>query len=197
MRRTTQPLRQEASAKPEVEEYDIQETGQGQLTSRRGLYNASFALRMFGLAQLGLTQEQTALAFGISPRTVELWLRKYPEFRDAYEKGKDIHDHAVQTSLLKRALGYEYKEEKSVKGKDSIGRPYKYTTTTTKHNVADSTAIIFWLKNRHKEEWADVRQTQHSGSVAMGASDILKLGTLSEADLAMVERIAIAQLAAQ
>jgi len=33
--------------------------------------------------------------------------------------------------------------------------------------------------------------------VAMGASDILKLGTLSEADLAMVERIAIAQLASQ
>ena len=197
MRRTTQPKIYEPPVKSEVEEYDIQETGSGKLTSRRGLYNASFAIRMFGISQLGLTQQQTALAFGISVKTVELWLQKYPEFREAYEKGKDIHDHSVQKSLLQRALGYEYPETRTVEGVDSIGRPYKYTTTTTKHVVADTTAIIFWLKNRHKEDWADVKHTQHSGSVAMGASDILKLGTLSEADLAMVERIAIAQLASQ
>jgi len=98
---------------------------------------------------------------------------------------------------LKRALGYEYKEEKTVEGKDSIGRPYSFKTTTVKHVVADTTAQIFWLKNRHKEEWADVKQTQHSGTVAMGASDILKLQTLSEEDLALVERVAIATLASQ
>jgi len=198
MRRTTRPTKIEDP--PVIEAVEVQETpskSTKSLRSRHGLYNEGFVTRMFEISQLGLTQAQIAIAFGVSVKTIELWVRKYPAFRDAYDRGKDIHDHAVQTSLLRRALGYEYKEEKEVQGKDSIGRPYSFKTTTVKHVVADTTAMIFWLKNRHKEEWADVKQTQHSGNIGMGAKDVLKLSTLSPDDLAMVKRIAIAQLADQ
>ena len=154
----------------------------------------SMALRVLTLAKLGLTQREMAIALGTPVKTLENWLKKRQDIREAYDKGKFIHDHGVQESLLRRAMGYEYTEVKHISGKDSLGRPYNYTTRTVKHVAPDTTAQIFWLKNRHRGQWTDVQQHKISSSVDVNINNTLKLESLSDQQREMVQSIALKQL---
>jgi hypothetical protein len=51
--------------------------------------------------------------------------------------------------LYGRALGYEFKETKV----EVDAEKKEKTTTTTKQMAGDTTAQIFWLKNRQPEQW--------------------------------------------
>jgi len=159
------------------------------------VYGPTIPSRLLILAELGLTQMQIASAFGVSIKTIESWLYKYEECKIAYDKGKWIHDFGVQKTLLKRALGYEYEEVRVTKGTDSLGREYNMTVTTTKHVKPDVTAEIFWLKNRHKGEWADVNRTEFTGNMNVNVNNTLKLDSLSEDERALVQSVALKQIA--
>jgi len=60
--------------------------------------------------------------------------------------------------LLKRALGYTY-EETSNKYECGVLTERK---VTTKEVVPDTTAQIFWLKNRKPQEWRDKREVNNN-----------------------------------
>ena len=122
---------------------------------RTGLYKENVPKRVGDMAKLGLTIAQMANSMGVSAPTLENWLHDKPEVRKAYEKGRWTHDHGVQLSLLQRAQGFTYVEEKHVDGVDVNGRPYSYTTRTTKRVLGDVPAQMFWLKNRDPENWKD------------------------------------------
>lgn len=100
-----------------------------------------------GWARDGLTDEQIAKNIGISRASLYEWKKKEVDIFDALKKGKEVIDFEVENALLKRALGYEYEEE-----------TYEYgiLTKKVKKQVApDTTAQIFWLKNRKKEQWRE------------------------------------------
>ena len=60
-------------------------------------------------------------------------------------------DIQVENALLKRALGYDYQEEKIERlSEDSVK-----VTQTLKHVPADVGAVAFWLKNRRPDKWRD------------------------------------------
>ncbi len=104
-----------------------------------------------GWARDGLTDEQIAHNMGISRSTLNEWKDKFSDISDTLKKGKEVVDRMVENALLKRALGYEYTEQKIiVSEKDG-----KRTETTIKQVVPDVTAQIFWLKNRKPDEWRD------------------------------------------
>lgn len=111
-----------------------------------------------GWARDGLVDEQIAKNIGINPATLYVWKQKYPEFSDALKKGKEVVDREVENALLKRALGYEYTETKIEK---EFGEVVK-ETTTVKQVVPDTTAQIFWLKNRKPTEWRDKQNIEIS-----------------------------------
>ena len=69
-------------------------------------------LKIEGWARDGLTDEQIAHNMGISRSTLNEWKKKYPDISDTLKRGKEVTDIMVENSLLKRALGYEYKEQK-------------------------------------------------------------------------------------
>ncbi|NLY80102.1 MAG: transposase [Lysinibacillus sp.] len=69
-------------------------------------------LKIEGWARDGLTDEQIAQNIGISPSTLYEWKKKYSEISESLKRGKDVVDLQVENALLKRALGYEYKEKK-------------------------------------------------------------------------------------
>ena len=118
-------------------------------------------IKLEGWARDGLIDEQIANNIGIHPSTIYDWKKKYPEIAEALKKGKEIIDREVENALLKRALGYEYKEVKTeVSDKDGIK-----TVTTIKEVVPDVTAQIFWLKNRKPKEWRDKQEVEHSGNM--------------------------------
>lgn len=100
-----------------------------------------------GWARDGLTDEQIAKNIGIATSTFYEWKKKELEFSEALKKGKEVIDFEVENALLKRALGYEYEEETYENG---------ILTKKVKKQVApDTTAQIFWLKNRQVKKWRD------------------------------------------
>ena len=101
-----------------------------------------------GLAKLGKTDEEISTAFGISRSTLLEWKKSHPELSVALKIGKSEADTAVENSLFKRAMGYTYEELKIVNDGERVEK-------TVKQVAPDTTAQIFWLKNRKPDEWRD------------------------------------------
>ena len=108
-----------------------------------------------GLARDGLSDEQIALKMGIGVSTYYRWQDEHEEFREAIKKGKAPVDIEVENALLKRALGYDYEETVTEIHKDGNGVERQHIRKIKKHMPADTTAQIFWLKNRRPDRWRD------------------------------------------
>lgn len=131
-------------------------------------------LKIEGWAHDGLTDEQIAVNMGINVATLYAWKNKYNEISEALKRGKEVVDRQVENALLKRALGYEY-EEISEKYELGILTERK---VTKKQVVPDTTAQIFWLKNRKPDEWRDKRDVESKVEFESdGFMDALKAGT--------------------
>lgn len=118
-----------------------------------------------GMAREGLTQQQIANNLGISIDTLIENKKKYSEFNDALKKGKEVIDFEVENALLKRALGYEYEEETYENG--------ILTKKVKKHVAPDTTAQIFWLKNRKPNNWKDRVETDEDKEAVANASQVI------------------------
>ena len=118
-------------------------------------------LKLEGWAREGLTEEQITHNMGISRETLSQWKKKYPDISDTLKRGKEVVDLQVENALLKRALGYEYEE---------VSEKYESGTLTEKkvikkQVIPDTTAQIFWLKNRRPDKWKDKQDVQVSGEL--------------------------------
>ena len=123
-------------------------------------------------ARNGLTDEQIAENMGISCSTLYDWKNKYSDISESLKKGKEVVDVLVENALFKRALGYEYKE---VTKEDGVT-----TKVVTKHMPPDTTAQIFWLKNRRPDLWRDRKNIDMNAKVnnpfdGISTDDIKKL----------------------
>lgn len=124
-----------------------------------------------GWARDGLTDEQIASNMGINVGTLYRWKQSHCEICEALKKGKEVVDRLVENALLKRALGFEY-EEVSNKYENGVLTERK---VTKKQVVPDTTAQIFWLKNRKPEEWRDKREVDSKVEIENdGFMDALK-----------------------
>ena len=108
-----------------------------------------------GWARDGLTDEQIAHNVGINPATLYDWKKKFDKISNALKKGKEVIDIQVENALLKRALGYEYTEESIEVSTDADGKETRKVKQTIKEVLPDTTAQIFWLKNRRPDKWRD------------------------------------------
>jgi hypothetical protein len=104
-------------------------------------------IKVEGWARDGLTNDQIAENIGIAVKTLYEWQKKYSEFCDVLKRGKEVIDRQVENALLKTALGFEYEEE-TVTNKGDV-------VTVRKVQHPNTTALIFWLKNRKPEQWRD------------------------------------------
>ena len=124
-----------------------------------------------GWARNGLTDEQIAKNMCISRSTLAEWKKKYSDISDTLKKGKDVVDIEVENALLKKALGYSYKETTKELSVDKETGESKLVVTkeVTKHIAPDTTAGIFWLKNRRPDEWRD--RVQEDNNAALNKLD--------------------------
>ena len=122
-----------------------------------------------GWARDGLTDEQIAGNIGINTSTLHDWKNKFPKISESLKKGKEVVDIQVENALLKRALGYTYKE--TTRECDEDGE-LKVTKVVTKEVVPDTTAQIFWLKNRRPDLWRDKQNIEHSGQINNPFADL-------------------------
>lgn len=132
-------------------------------------------LRLQGWARDGLTDEQIATNMGISAATLYNWKRDHLEIFEALKDGKDVADRQVENALFKSALGYTFDEvTKELKDDELV-----VTKVVHKEVQPNTTAQIFWLKNRKRAEWRDRVENAITG--ADGGA--VKVETLTESDV--------------
>ncbi len=95
-----------------------------------------------GWARDGLTDKQIANNLNISEDTFYEYKKRYSEFSESLKKGKEIVDYEVENALLKTAL------------------------------EGNTTAQIFWLKNRRPSKWREKQEIQHSGNINNPFTDL-------------------------
>lgn len=117
-------------------------------------------LKLEDWARQGLTDVQIAEKININPSTLYDWAKKFPEFSNTLKKGKEVVDIQVENALLKKALGYKTEE---VRVEEECGVVTK-KITITKEVAPDTTAGIFWLKNRRPEQWREKREIENSSN---------------------------------
>ncbi len=93
---------------------------------------------------------------GIAPTTLKRIRKEYPEVNDLLKEGKDEADFKVESALYRRAIGYEVEETTTeVKVGEDGSAQATVIKKVKKHIAGDTTAQIFWLKNRKPDEWRD------------------------------------------
>lgn len=111
------------------------------------------------MAERGATDVEIADCFEVSVRTLYRWKAEHDDFRQALKVAKDYADERVERSLYQRALGFEHDAVKIFVNKEGA-----ITTVPYREIIPpDTTACIFWLKNRKREEWRDKVEAEVTG----------------------------------
>lgn len=104
-------------------------------------------------ARNGLTDEEIAKNIGISTVTLYDWKKKHIKISNALKKTKEVYDSEVEEALENAALGY-FKTEREWRRDPETGEMVLYREYE-RWFKPDTTAQIFWLKNRDKLHWRD------------------------------------------
>ena len=114
--------------------------------------------------QSGVIEKDICINLGISHQALAVYKRAHPELLEVLKSGKEDAIAKVVDALYKRAVGYEYEEERTVgtkaKGKPLIiGRIEKIK----KQVAPDVMAQMFYLQNRCSLDWRDRRHHELTG----------------------------------
>lgn len=128
-------------------------------------------------ARDGLTDVDIAKNLDVALSSFSEYKNQYPELKEALKRNKDEADVIVENALYKRAIGFEYDEitqeplYNPVTGEpilDEKGEPKIAVTKIVRKMVnPDTTAQIFWLKNRRPAAWRDKQEVEHSGETGV------------------------------
>lgn len=124
-------------------------------------------------ARDGLTDEQIAHNLGVAYSTLRVWRDKYSALSAALKRGKEVVDVEVENALFKKATGFSKTIKKAIKVKEVFYEDGKRKSEKEHIEFADeeiyippdTTAQIFWLKNRKPEVWRDKQNVELSGEV--------------------------------
>jgi len=124
---------------------------------------------VFHLCLLGATKEQIAKAFDVNIKTIDAWVDKVPDFKEAIQKGRDLADARVAHALFQSAIGYSCKETTVLTNKirefNEKGKVIRETTEpliveTVKNYPPNAMAAIKWLSARQPEKWSEKVQIE-------------------------------------
>ena len=119
----------------------------------------------WSMAVKGSTDQEIADAFGISRMTLHRWKKQFPELKEAIDDAKAIADSQVEKSLYRRALGFETVETEEIADVDEKGKVTVTGIKTKRKQVApDTMAIMYWLNNRKRGQWAQRQEVQVEAS---------------------------------
>ena len=144
---------------------------------RPSKYKPEFPQQAAKLCRLGATDKDIADFFGVHVDTVMEWKAVHAEFSDALKQGKAETDAQVERRLFERAMGFEHPEvDIRVIGGEVVQTPIR------KIYPPDTTAAIFWLKNRKPEQWRETKAVELTGK----DGGPLDFRNLTDAQLAII-----------
>lgn len=109
------------------------------------------------LCLLGYTDSELADFFDVCERTINNWKVEYPEFLQSIKSGKVFADTDVVTSLHDKALD------------------------------GDTTAMIFWLKNRQPKKWRDKQEIEMKADIDLTVVEVITKAQIDDDDIGYVE----------
>ena len=113
------------------------------------------------LAELGATDMEVADFFEVDVRTIYRWKNSIEEFCQSLKVGKESADNRVKRALFQRAVGFEHDSVKIFCNEGHIiEAPFR------EYIPPDTTAGIFWLKNRLPEEFREKSEIEVTGNLA-------------------------------
>lgn len=107
-------------------------------------YHPSYAARARDLCMLGCTEVEIATVLGLSVGMLRAWREHYEDFNMAWTDGTYHASVKVLAALHKKACGYD----KIIWKETPNGMMQEL-----KHVEASIPACIFWLTNKHPEQW--------------------------------------------
>lgn len=126
--------------------------------ARPSKFKPEFIAQAEKLCKLGATDMELADFFEVEVRTLYRWKAENAEFCQSLKSGKDEADDRVERSLYARANGYEHDEVDIRVVQGGIVQ-----TPIRKYYPPDTTAAIFWLKNRRAAEWREMKAVELTG----------------------------------
>lgn len=115
-------------------------------------YKEEYNDQALKLSRLGATDKEMADFFGVGEKTLNNWKLEYPEFLQSLKEGKILSDARVSQALYTRATGYEKND---------------------RHYPPDTTACIFWLKNRQPDKWRDKTEQEQPNDLVDKVSELI------------------------
>lgn len=151
--------------------------------ARPSNFRPEFVEQAAKLCRLGATDIEIADFFEVSVATVYRWKNRHSEFCEALKVGKESADNRVERSLFFKATGYTYDSVKIFQEKGQpVIVPYR------EHVPPDTTAAIFWLKNRKPHDWRDRHEIDHRiGATAADDATLLAIALGRGGDPAQAE----------
>jgi hypothetical protein len=152
---------------------------------RPSLFLPEYVEQAYNFAILGATDAELAEHFGVAESTLYEWKLAHPEFSESIKKGKRPADATIAGALFNRASGAEWVEEQAIKlkrveycdGKRVLEDERIELVEVVRRAPPDTTAAIFWLKNRRPEQWRDKQEVQHTGDPFIGGVNVIIDGT--------------------
>ncbi|MGQ0452704.1 hypothetical protein ACT4UM_07090 [Bacillus sp. SS-TM] len=126
---------------------------------------------------------------GVTRVTLHNWRKKHPIIDQYVRRGKEVIDREVENALLKRATGYTYEEVTVEREKNGDDFESVETKRVKRQVPPDSTAIIFWLKNRKPDAWRDRREIDHSGEMKQTVVQKADLSKYTSEELKQLESL--------
>jgi len=109
--------------------------------------------------EAGATISEIADAFGISESSIYKYKNQYKEFNEIFTRARERIVFKIKAALLKKALGYEYTEERKIGKKDKEGETIVNIEQIKKHMPPSETAAAMLLRNYDKT-WIDKDKLQ-------------------------------------
>ena len=131
-------------------------------------FNAKVQKQILCMALKAFTDIEMCDILNITEQTLANWKIKHSKFFESLKDAKAEADKSVVKSLYERACGFQCPVEERiivVDGKEA-------TEKITKFYPPDPTSMIFWLKNRDKENWRDKQEREVYGKDG-GAIEII------------------------
>jgi len=124
---------------------------------RPSAYKPEYVELAKNYCEQGATDEDLARYFHVTERTINTWKGKYIEFNSALKENKPKADNVVERSLFEKATGYSHPavHVSNYKGEITV-------TPFIKHYPPDTTAMIYWLKNRQPNKWRNKQEIEHT-----------------------------------
>ncbi len=136
---------------------------------RPSKFRPEYVDQAFKFCLLGATDADLGRFFYVDERTIDNWKESHPEFLQSLKAGKEQADARVAQSLYRKALGWEHQAVKIVADAKT---GTEHIVPYTERYPPDTTAAIFWLKNRRPDLWRDKHAVEHSGEIATPVRDM-------------------------